>query len=76
MSSIRYLRYSPPLSIHHGQADAIVPAEWSEALYAAALEQDATAELYLYPEGRHTLTGENWELAMERTVAFLDEHVK
>jgi dipeptidyl aminopeptidase/acylaminoacyl peptidase len=76
MSPIRYLRFSPPLSIHHGQADTIVPAEWSEALYAAALEQGASAELFLYPEGGHTFRGEDWELAMERTVAFLDEHVK
>ena len=76
MSPINYLRFSPPLSIHHGQADEIVPAAWSEELYAAALEQAATAELHLYPEGGHTLVGEDWELAMERTIAFLDEHVK
>jgi dipeptidyl aminopeptidase/acylaminoacyl peptidase len=76
MSPIRYLQYSPPLSIHHGEADSIVPADWSKELYAAALEQGAPAELYLYPKGGHTLRGEDWEQAMERTLAFLDRHVK
>jgi len=76
MSSINYLKYSPPLSIHHGQSDDLVPYQWSEDLYAAALEQNATVELHLYPEGRHTLVGEDWELAMERTVAFYDQHVR
>jgi dienelactone hydrolase len=76
MSPIHYLRYSPPLSIHHGQADGSVPYEWSEQLYAAAVEQGTPAELYLYPEGEHTLLGDDWQLAMERTLAFYDQHVK
>jgi dienelactone hydrolase len=76
MSPIRYLQYSPPLSIHHGQADEAVPYEWSEELYAAAREQGTPAELYLYPDAGHILADEDWELAMERTVAFYDRYLR
>jgi dienelactone hydrolase len=76
MSPIHYLRYSPPLSIHHGEADRIVPHEWSEELYQAARKQGVKAELHLYPEGKHTFADQDWELAMERTLAFFDRHVK
>ena len=68
--------FSPPVSIHHGQADTTVPSAWSEELYAAALEAGTPAELHLYPEGRHTFLGESWEQAMERTLAFYELYVK
>jgi dipeptidyl aminopeptidase/acylaminoacyl peptidase len=76
ISPINYLDRSPPLSIHHGQADAIVPYQWSEDLFEAAQEQGATAELYLYPGAGHTFVDQDWQLAMERTLAFFDQHVK
>ena len=76
MSPIYYLDRSPPLSIHHGEADTIVPHEWSEDLYAVAREKGVRAELHLYPDAGHTFRGEDWDLAMERTAAFFDAHVK
>jgi dienelactone hydrolase len=76
MSPINYLNLSPPLSIHHGTGDTVVPYEWSEDLYKAAQEQGTTAELFLYPGEEHTFVGATWELAMERTLAFFDQHVK
>ena len=76
MSPINYLQFSPPLSIHHGQADVSVPYEWSEELYDAAREQGVPAELYLYPGAGHIFEGEDWEQAMERTLAFFDRYVK
>jgi len=76
ISPINYLDRSPPLSIHHGKADAIVPYQWSEDLFEAAIEQGATAELYLYPGAGHTFVDQDWQLAMERTLAFFDKHVK
>jgi dipeptidyl aminopeptidase/acylaminoacyl peptidase len=75
-SPIYYLERSPPLSIHHGQADTICPTKWSADLEAAARQKGTEAELYLYPNGGHTLQGEDWDLAMERTVAFFDRYVK
>ena len=76
ISPINYLELSPLLSIHHGTGDSIVPYEWSEDLFAAARDQGATAELYLYPDAEHTFRDEDWDLAMSRTLTFFDNHVK
>jgi len=76
ISPINYLHLSPPLSIHHGTGDTIVPYQWSEELFKAAQKKGATAELHLYPGAEHTFIGEDWELAMERTLAFYDKYVK
>jgi fermentation-respiration switch protein FrsA (DUF1100 family) len=76
ISPINYLEHSPPLSIHHGTGDTIVPYEWSEDLYEAAEKEGTTAELFLYEGAEHTFRGKDWELAMERTLAFYDEYVK
>ena len=76
VSSINYLDRIPALSIHHGQADSIVPYQWSEDLFEEAQEGEIQAELFLYPGAEHTFVGADWELALERTAAFFDEHVK
>jgi dipeptidyl aminopeptidase/acylaminoacyl peptidase len=76
ISPINYLNLSPPLSIHHGTGDTIVPYEWSEDLFKAAQKQGATAELFLYPGAEHTFVGEDWDLAMKRTLDFFDKYVK
>jgi len=76
VSPINYLDLGPPLSIHHGTGDTIIPYQWSEDLFKAAQKQGASAELYLYPGAEHTLLGEDWGQAMERTAAFFDKYVK
>jgi dipeptidyl aminopeptidase/acylaminoacyl peptidase len=76
MSPLYYLDRSPPLSIHHGTADTIVPYQWSVDLFAAAEDKGVSAELYRYPGAGHTFKDEDWELAMERTAAFFDQYVK
>ncbi len=76
ISSINYLNLSPPLSIHHGKADTVVPYEWSEDLLQAAQKKGVTAELFLYPDAEHQLLDKDWELAMKRTLAFYDQYVK
>ena len=76
ISPINYLHFSPPLSIHHGTGDSIVPYEWSEDLFAAAQQEGTTSELYLYPDAEHTFRDQDWDLAMSRALAFFDEHVK
>ena len=43
---------------------------------AASAEQGATTELYLYPGADHTFVGDDWELAMSRSLAFFDRYVK
>jgi len=76
VSSINYLNLSPPLSIHHGTADTVVPYEWSEDLLQAAQKKGVSAELFLYPDAEHQLLDKDWELALQRTVAFYDRYVK
>ncbi|MBN1579403.1 MAG: alpha/beta fold hydrolase [Anaerolineae bacterium] len=76
ISPINYLDLAPPLSIHHGTSDMIVPYQWSEDLFRAAQEQEAVSELYLYPGAGHTFYEADWDLAMERTLEFFDKYVK
>lgn len=76
ISPINYLKYAPPMSIHHGKADTLVPYQWSEDLYQAAQKQGATAELYLYDNAEHLFRGDEWDLAMERTLKFFDKYLK
>ena len=76
ISSIYYLDRGPPLSIHHGEADPVTPYQWSEDLFQAAQEQGTEAELFLYPGAGHTFNGADWDLAMERTLAFFAKHMR
>jgi dipeptidyl aminopeptidase/acylaminoacyl peptidase len=76
ISPINYLDLSPPLSIHHGTGDTIVPYQWSEDLYEAAEKQGVIADLFLYEGAEHTFLGPEWDEAMERTLEFYDQYVK
>jgi dipeptidyl aminopeptidase/acylaminoacyl peptidase len=76
ISPINYLDRIPALSIHHGIGDTVVPHEWSEDLYEAAQQSGTTSELYLYSGAEHTFNGEDWDLAMKRTLEFFDRYVK
>ncbi len=76
ISPINYLKYAPPMSIHHGTADSLVPYQWSEDLLKAAEKQNVEAELFLYEGAEHTLRNQDWDLAMERVLTFFDQHVK
>jgi dienelactone hydrolase len=76
VSSINYLDRIPALSIHHGEADSIVPYQWSEDLFEEAQEDGIATELYLYPGAEHSFVGPDWDLAMQRTADFFDTYVK
>jgi len=76
ISPINYLEHIPALSIHHGTGDTIVPYQWSEDLFVAAQKQGTAVEFHLYPDAQHTFVGPDWDLAMERTLAFFDKYVK
>ena len=76
LSPINYLGAAPPMSIHHGEADDVVPIEFSEKLYKNMQEAGRPVEYFTYPGQPHTFQGEGWELAMERVRAFFDKHLK
>ncbi len=59
-----------PLSIHHGDADAVVPVEWSEQLCADLLKMGKDVECKVYPDQPHTFINDGDGLFIERSVAF------
>jgi dienelactone hydrolase len=76
LSSIRYLDAAPPMSIHHGEADDVVPIEFSERLYKEMQEAGRSVEYFAYPDQPHTFQEEGWELAMERVLTFFNKHLR
>lgn len=66
---------SGPVQLHHGTADADVPVLFSELLYDEIVAAGGNAELYTYPGDDHNLAG-YFGTAMQRSVAFMDAHVK
>jgi dipeptidyl aminopeptidase/acylaminoacyl peptidase len=66
---------SGPIQLHHATGDQSVPVEWSENLYTRLQEAGQPAELYVYQGDNHNITV-HFATAMQRSVAFFDEHVK
>lgn len=66
---------SGPLQLHHGTADPEVPLSFSQVLYDEILKADKPAELYTYAGDNHNLSA-NFNLAMQRTIAFFDKYMK
>jgi uncharacterized protein len=76
ISANSYLAYlSGPVQLHHGTADATVPAHFSETLYNELQAAGQYAELHLYPGDDHNI-GASFNTAMARTVAFFDRYLK
>lgn len=77
LSPITYLSdISTPISIHHGRLDEEAPPELSARLWQAMQVANVPGEYYTYPDQGHFFVGPAWRLAMERTLAFFDRHVK
>lgn len=66
---------SGPLQLHHGTADADVPLVLSELLVAEVQAAGLPIELFVYEGDNHNISN-YWGLAMSRSVAFFDQHVK
>lgn len=67
-------RVDVPLQIHHGTADPMCPARWSEATTAALRARGKDVRLYEYPGEGHRFDAA-WPTVMQRTLAFLHEHL-
>jgi carboxymethylenebutenolidase len=75
-----------PLLIHHGEADANVPVEQARLLHRAMLAAGKSSSLYTYPGADHLFNfsiGPDVrfhpvaaELSWDRTLRFLDQHLK
>lgn len=66
---------SGPIQLHHGTGDTDVPFVFSQTLYAQIQSVKKYAELYLYPNDNHNLSG-SFNLAMNRTIEFFDSYLK
>jgi len=75
-ASHRLANITAPVIIHHGEADDIVPIEWSVDLANSLTALGKTAQLYTYPGETHVFAGWGWQLFMTRTLSFFDEYLK
>jgi uncharacterized protein len=64
-----------PISLHHGDADATVPPEWSADLYQRLTALNKTVEYFSYPGQPHTFVGDGHTLLLERAVSFFRQHL-
>lgn len=69
-------RINAAVSIHHGEADATVPLEWSVDLCQRLEAVGKTVECFNYPGLPHTFGGEGDQLFIQRTVAFFNRFLK
>jgi dienelactone hydrolase len=75
ISPIHHLqRINTPLSIHHGEGDETVPAQWSADLCARLQALDHPVECFTYNAAPHTFYGAWEELFNKRVVEFFDRY--
>jgi dipeptidyl aminopeptidase/acylaminoacyl peptidase len=77
ISPIHHLeRVAAAVSVHHGEADATVPLEWSLDLCQRLQELEKAVECFTYPGQPHTFQGQGDQLFIQRVIAFFDRHLK
>jgi dipeptidyl aminopeptidase/acylaminoacyl peptidase len=77
ISPITYLdRIAAATSVHHSDADPVVPPEWSADLCQRLQALGKTVECFTYAGLPHTFRGEGDLLFMQRTVDFFGRHLK
>jgi dipeptidyl aminopeptidase/acylaminoacyl peptidase len=70
-----YERIAVPVSIHHGDADTVVPVEWSRELCARLTELGKAVECFFYEGEGHNLFGWDEYLLMQRSIEFFAEYL-
>jgi dipeptidyl aminopeptidase/acylaminoacyl peptidase len=71
LAPLNYLGYvQAAVSLHHGDADAIVPPAWTADLDARLTSLGKNVEYFTYPGQPHTFVEEGHRLLMERACAF------
>ncbi len=77
ISPIHHLeRVQSAVSVHHGEADQLVPPSWSEDLCDRLTTLQKSVECFFYPGQPHTFFGENDQMFIERMIAFFDRTLK
>ena len=75
ISPISYVSDIAPISIHHGTRDTSVPIEMSDSLAARLKDAGRIYEYFKYEGADHNIN-KGLTLALNRSVAFFDKHVK
>jgi dipeptidyl aminopeptidase/acylaminoacyl peptidase len=64
-----------PLQLHHGTADAVVPARFSQEANDALVVRGANVALYTYPKAGHLYTGADKALVIERSLSWYNQYL-
>ena len=76
LAPIEALDYiTAPISLHHGDADATVPPEWSADLYQRLLALNQPVEYFSYAGQPHTFVGDGHTLLLDRALTFFRQHL-
>ena len=67
-------RITAPVSIHHSEADDVVPIAWSNDLCARLQALNHAVECHTYYAMPHTFRGESDKIFMERVAHFFDSN--
>lgn len=65
-----------PIQLHTGGNDEEVPVAFSTGLRDKLEKAGKTVEYYNYPGGDHNISSPNFQIAMERSIAFFDKYLK
>ncbi|MDA1329629.1 MAG: alpha/beta fold hydrolase [Chloroflexi bacterium] len=75
-SAYFYKRIAVPVSIHHGDIDAVVPLQWSVDLCQRLLDLGKDVECFTYHNMPHTFYGDNDNLLIQRSIEFFLRNLK
>lgn len=67
-------RIEAAVSIHHGEADDVVPPEWSAELCQRLQELGKTVECFIYPDAPHTFHDAADRLLQQRVIDFFNRY--
>jgi dienelactone hydrolase len=70
-----FMRRLCPVLILHGESDPVVPVSEAYDLEKELQRRDIPYEMKIYPQAGHGFTGEAWQDASKRTLAFLTKHL-
>jgi len=68
-------RITEPVLIHQGTADLSCPIVWAQASVDALKAAGKPVEYYTYPGQPHVFTTGPWTTSIQRSVAFLQQHL-
>jgi len=77
LSPLNYLdRITAPISIHHGEKDSVVPAEWSDFICELLKELKKEVECTEYPDQQHTFQNSGDTQFIANSTSFYNEYLR